>query len=89
MSEKSSNVQTNAIRPKIRFFLLESAIFPNKPFCTFGQNVATLECLVKSSYPQLHESANIIQILQGGLEIVLLSWRTFPLTYLHSAERFW
>ena len=28
----------------------------------------------------------LIQILQGGLEIVLLSRRTFPLTDLHSAE---
>ena len=71
-----------------QFFLLvqESAIFQNKLFCTFGQNVATLKCLVRSSYPQLHGFVNLIPILQGGLEIVLLSWRTFPLTDLHSAE---
>ena len=45
-----------------------------------------MDCLVRSSYPQLHGIVNLIQILQGGLEIVLLSWRTFPLTDLHSAE---
>ena len=67
-------------------FLLvqESATFQNKPFCTFGQNVATLDRLVRSQYPQLHGIANLIQILQGGLEILLLSWRTFILTDLHS-----
>ena len=59
--------------------------FSNKPLCTFGQIVATLDCLVRSSYPQLHGIINLIQILQGGLEIVLLSWWTFPLTDLHSA----
>ena len=59
--------------------------FSNKPFCTFGQIVATLDCPVRSSYPQLHGIVNLIQILQGGLEIVLLSWRTFLLTDLHSA----
>ena len=53
---------------------------------TIGQNVATLDCLDGSSYPQLHGIGNLIQILQGGLEIMLLSWRTFPLTDLHSAE---
>ena len=70
------------------FFLLvqESAIFQNKPYCTIGQNGATLDCLVISSYSQLNGIVNLIQILQGGLEIVLLSWRTFPLTDLHSAE---
>ena len=40
----------------------------------------------RSSYPQLHGIVNLIQIIQGGLEIVLLSWRTFPLTDFHSAE---
>ena len=60
--------------------------FQSRWFCTFGQNVATLDCLVRSSYPQLHGIVNLIQILQGGLEIVLLSWRTFPLTDLHWAE---
>ena len=70
------------------YFLLvqESAIFQNKPFSRFGHIVATLDCLVRSSYPQLHGIGNLIQILQGGLQIVLLSWRTFPLTDLHSAE---
>ena len=58
--------------------------FSNKPLCTFGQIVATLDCPVRSSYPQLHGIVNLIQILQGGLEIVLLSWRTFLLTDLHS-----
>ena len=60
--------------------------FQNKPFCTFGQNVATFDCHVRSSYPQLHGIVNLIRILQGGLEFVLLTWRTFPLTDLHSAE---
>ena len=60
--------------------------FQNKPFCTFGQNVATLDCLVRSSYPHLHGIVNLIQIIQRDLEIVLLSWRTFPMTDLHSAE---
>ena len=32
---------------------------------------------------------NLIQFLQEGLEIVLFSWRTFPLTDLHSAEHLW
>ena len=35
---------------------------------------------------QLHGIVNLIQIRQGGLEIVQLSWRTFPWTDLHSAE---
>ena len=60
--------------------------FQNKPFCTFVQNVVTLDCLGISSYPQLYGIVNPIQIIQGGLEIVLLSWRTLPLTDLHSAE---
>ena len=70
------------------FFLISIGIcyFHNRPFCTFRQNVATLECLVRSSYPQMHGIVNLIQILQGGLEIVLLSWRTLPLIDLHSAE---
>ena len=38
----------------------KSAIFHNKPFCTFGQIVATLECLVRSSYLQLHGIVNLI-----------------------------
>ena len=65
-----------------QFFLLvyKSANFQNKHFCTLGQNVASLDCLVRSSYPQLHGVVNLTQILQGGLEIVLLSWWTFPLT---------
>ena len=41
-------------------------------FCTFVQNVATLDFLVRSSYPQLHGIVNLIQILKGGLEIVLI-----------------
>ena len=57
--------------------------FLDNPFCTFGQDVATLDCLFRSSYPQLHGIVTFIQILQGGLKYVLLSWRTFPLTYLH------
>ena len=87
MSAKSANVQANAICPKISFFFIGMGIcyFSNKPFCTFGQIVATLDCPVRSSYPQLHGIVNLIQILQGGLEIVLLSWRTFLLTDLHSA----
>ena len=74
--------------PENPFFLIGIGIcyFQNKPFCTFGQNVATLDCLVRLSYPQLHGIVNLNQILQEGLEIVLLSWRTFPLTDLHSAE---
>ena len=81
VSEKSANVQVNAICPKISFFLLvkESTIFQNKPFSTFGQNNATLDCLVRSSYPQLNGIVTLIQIVQGGIEIVLLSWRTFQI----------
>ena len=88
VSKKSTNVQANALCPKISFFLLvkESAIVQKRPFCTFGQYVATLDCLVRSSYPQLHGIVNLIQIVQGGLEIVLLSWRTFSLTEFHLAE---
>ena len=91
MSEKSANVQANAICPKIRFFLIGIRIcffLQNKRFCIFGQK-ATLDFLVRSSYPQLHGIVNLIQILPGGLDIVLLSWRTFPLTDLHSAEHLW
>ena len=73
------------------FFLIigiRNCFFPlqNKPFCTFGQNVATLDCLVRSSYPQLHGIVNLLQFRQGGLDLVLLSWRTFPLTNFHSVE---
>ena len=91
MSAKSANVQANAICPKISFFFIGMGIcyFSNKPLCTFGQIVATLDCPVRSSYPQLHGIVNLIQILQGGLEIVLLSWRTFPLTDLHSPVHLW
>ena len=53
-------------------------------FCIFGQHVATWDWLVRSSYPQLLGMVNLIQIQQVGSENVLLSWRTFPLTYLHS-----
>ena len=74
------------VQKSVFLLVQESAIFQNKPFCTFGQNVGTLECLVRSSYPQLHGIINLIQILQGGLEIVLLSCQTFTLTDLHSAE---
>ena len=70
------------------FFVQESAIFLNKPFCTFRQNVATLDCLVRSSYPQLHGIVNLTQTLQGDLEIVLLSWQTFPLTDFHSLYQY-
>ena len=91
MSAKSANVQANAICPKISFVFIGMGIcyFSNKPFCTFGQIVATLDCPVRSSYPQLHGIVNLIQILQGGLEIVLLSWRTFLLTDLHSPVHLW
>ena len=84
MSAKSANVQANAVCLKYFFLLVkEPAIFQ---ISTFGQIFATLDCLVRSSYPQLHIIVNLIHILQGGLEIVLLSWRIFPLTDLHSAE---
>ena len=43
--------------------------FKNNPMCTFGQSVATLDCHVKSSYPQLHGIVNIIKILQGGSDV--------------------
>ena len=88
VSKKSTNVQANTICPKNCFYLIGIGIcyFQNKPLCTFRQVVATLECLVRSSYPQLHGIVNLFQTLQGGLEIVLLSWRTFSLTDLHSAE---
>ena len=72
MSAKSANVQAHAICQKIIFFYWYSSLL----FRTFGQIVATLDCLVRSSYPQLHGIVNFIQILQGGLEIALLSWRT-------------
>ena len=73
MSAKSANVQANAICPKICFLFIGIVIcyFSNNPLRTLGQNVATLDCLVKSSYPQLHGIVNLIQILLGGLEIML------------------
>ena len=37
-----------------------------------GQNVATLDCIVRSSYPQLHGIVNLIKIVQGGLETFAL-----------------
>ena len=90
MCPKNRNCAGKCNMSKNLFFLIGIGIcffFLNKLFCTFGQNFATLECLVRSSYPQLHAIVNLIQILQGGLEIVLLSWRTLPLTDLQSAER--
>ena len=53
-------------------FLQESAFFQNKPFCTFGKNVATLDCLVSSSYHQLYGIVNLIQILQGVKDCALI-----------------
>ena len=87
MSAKSANLQANAICPQNQLFFIGMGIcyFSNRPLGTFGHIVATLYCPVRSSYPQLHGIVNLIQILQGGLEIVLLSWRTFLLTDLHSA----
>ena len=77
------------VRKSVFFIGMGICYFSNKPLCTFGQIVATLYCPVRSSYPQLHGIVNLIQILQGGLEIVLLSWRTFLLTDLHSAVHLW
>ena len=75
------------VQKSVFFFWKRNLFFAqNEPFCTFGQNVATLDCRDRSFYPQMHGIVNFIQILQGGLEIMLLSWRTFPLTDLHSAE---
>ena len=92
VSEKSTNVQANVIYLKIVFFRIGIGLcyfFQNKPFCAFKQNVASLDCLVRSSCPQLHGIVNLIQILPGGLEIVLLWWRTLPLTDLHLAKHLW
>ena len=65
VSVKSANVQANAIGLKIRFFSYwyrNLLFFQNKSFSTFGQIVATSDCLVRSSYPQLHGIVNLIQI---------------------------
>ena len=73
VSVNSANVQEMPYVRKKNFFLIGIGIcyFQNKPFCTFQQNVATLDCLVRSSYPQLHGIVNLVQILQRGLESVL------------------
>ena len=73
--------QVPFVQKSVFFHWYRNLLFTNNPLCTFRQNVATLYCLVRSSYPQLHGIVNLIKILQGGLEIVLLS---FPLTDLHS-----
>ena len=47
--------------------------------CTFGQIVATLDCLVRSSYPQLHGIVTVIQILQGGFRDCALIMADIPI----------
>ena len=66
------------LKTKKKILVHESAIFQNKPICTFGQNAATLDCLVGSSYPQLHGIVNLIQILQGGCGDCALTMADIP-----------
>ena len=73
---KSANVQTNSSCLTIRFFIgLWICFFSTK------KNI-----LVGSSYPQLHWIVSLITFLEEGLENMLWSWRSFPLTDLHTSE---
>ena len=77
------NTVTTGGTKQIKFFII--FFFTNK--CIKRMTILRLIFIIYISYyPQLHGIVNLIQIQQGGLEIVLLSWRTFPLTDLHSAE---
>ena len=58
-------------------------IVQNKPFFTYGQNVAPSDSIVRTYYIQQRLIVSLIPFLQGGLENVPWSWRTFPLTHSH------
>ena len=70
-------------------FILWYTTVQNKPFCTFGQIKAPWSSLVGQTYLQLHWIISLIPVLQGGLENVPWSWRTFPLTDLHTPIHLW
>ena len=84
----SVNLQMCRQMPVVQksFFFYWLWIFFNKPFCTFVQNVAIWYWLGRSSYPQLHWIVSLIPFPEGGLENILWSWQTFPLTDLHTSE---
>ena len=75
------------IRPNVR--LLCMCIVIN--FCSkqtimhIRTNCSAFDLLDGSSYLQLHWIVSLIPILQGGLENVPCSWRTFPLTDLQTS----
>ena len=63
MSAKSANVEANAIFPKISFFIgIGICNFSNNPLYTFGQSIATLDCLVRSSYPRLYRIVRLVNL---------------------------
>ena len=82
----STNLQMCRQIPIVQynFFLLVQESAFKKSHSVHSDKIFLIWTVLALSYPKLHGIVNLIQILQGGLEIMFLSWRTLPLTDLHS-----